>query len=42
MASGNACILFFLNKFINEWIPKEEAYFSKFNIVNNVDIIIQN
>lgn len=33
---------FFLNKFINEWIPKEEAYFSKFNIVDNVDIIIQN
>lgn len=33
---------FFLNKFIDEWIPKEEAYFSKFNIVDNVDIIIQN
>ena len=31
-----------LQRFINEWIPKEEAYFSKFNIVDNVDIIIQN
>ena len=29
---------FFLNRFINEWIPKEEAYFSKFNIENKVDI----
>lgn len=29
---------FFLNRFINEWIPKEEAYFTKFNIENKADI----
>lgn len=31
-----------LQRFISEWIPKEEAYFSKFNIVDNADVIIKN
>ncbi len=33
---------FFLTKFVNEWIPKEEAYFSKFNIEEDADIIMNN
>ena len=28
----------FLNKFISEWIPKEEAYFLKFNVEDKADI----
>jgi uridine kinase len=31
-----------LKRFIGEWIPKEEDYFLKFNILNNVDLIIKN
>ena len=29
---------FFLNKFISEWIPKEEAYFLKFNVEDKANI----
>lgn len=30
-----------LNTFIEEWIPKENDYFEKFNIKNNCDIILK-
>ncbi len=33
---------FMLQKFIHEWIPLEDAYFSEFSIKNNVDLVIEN
>lgn len=31
-----------LDRFINEWIPRENAYFSKFNIKEKCNLIIDN